>query len=217
MARLRLRLRDYVALPELDQAGLDRAGREAVRVLQARDSEWPSRGGGVRGQATGRSKRMFSWRVDGQDVWIDNRARYSSYPEAGTPNPASRGRAARTLRRNAKRIADAAGDSRTVERRARDVDILRSRGPDSQLSRQARLREARRRRAAWRRTAARRLDRIHEGRIVTPPRSRGQRLLTLSIAAAMATGEPAALAGALRGGRVSPRSIIVALQIASVI
>ena len=195
-SRFQMSLRAYVDLPELDQAGLARAGKSAIRALQGPESEWPRRGGGVRGQATGLSKRSFWYRIVGQDVIIMNRQRYAIYPERGIPNRTTRGRAARTLRRASKRIIQDAMDDRTVERRAQDVEILRSGGPESRLSRQARIRESRRRRSAWRRTAARRLDQVEANRLVTPTRSISQRLISLDIAASVATGQPMGYVGA---------------------
>jgi len=104
----------------------ERIGEGLVRSLNGPRSEWPRKGQGVRGGASGASRRRFKASVrqrSNGDVIVSltntstgrdrqralgrrggNRRRYAKYPEIGTPNPRSAGRAARTIRRTLPRV-----------------------------------------------------------------------------------------------------------------
>ena len=94
----------------LTVANMDRLGRAIEVELRSPRSRWPSKGGGVRGQATGRSKKAFRvFSPDGRKLLVTNRARssgkpYTQYPEAGYPNRKTEGRARKTIKANWPRI-----------------------------------------------------------------------------------------------------------------
>ena len=98
-------------------------GKGLVSGLNGPQSEWPKKGGGVRGEATGTSRKKFAFTVSNGRLEIKNTAtqrdrnralgykggsskRYAKYPELGTPNKASAGRAARTIRKILPRVLE---------------------------------------------------------------------------------------------------------------
>ena len=94
---------------------VERLAQGLASALNGPDSLWPKKGEGVRGNATGYSRRHWhgagTVTTDGVVIDIFNTARaisaggirsgafYARFAERGDPNPASEGRARRTLRK----------------------------------------------------------------------------------------------------------------------
>lgn len=105
----------------LTQRQGERIGEGIEKALRGPYSQWPKKGGGVRGKASGASRVRFKSSVRNRGtagITINitntstgrdrnralgkkggNRRRYARYPERGIPNPATIGRASKTVRK----------------------------------------------------------------------------------------------------------------------
>ena len=106
---------------EITAAQRTRIGERVESALRGSDSEWPRRGGGVSGGASGASRGLFKATLTPKGLEVSNtatgrdrnralgrkgggRRRYAQYPEQGIPNRMSAGRATRTIAATLPRI-----------------------------------------------------------------------------------------------------------------